>query len=171
MRWRWYATTTLLRTLICLFYGTGTLFLIVGDTFNKVWKCALWNIHIWRGCHGYTCHVWFSARLQFNLADAVYVRHPMRLYIPIAGCSCWWRYPVLLASVVYWHFWHRRRRYCNIAIPDSYCVFYSRDREHYGICHRHFWLKLPPLRTASSMLFVHRLSLFSIRDDKRILCK
>lgn len=36
--------------------GTGILFVIRGDTFNKVWKCILWNIHIWRsvaGCHGY----------------------------------------------------------------------------------------------------------------------
>lgn len=48
--------------LICTFYedntehGTGILFVIRGDTFNKVWKCILWNIHIWRsvaGCHGY----------------------------------------------------------------------------------------------------------------------
>lgn len=60
--------------LICTFYtrgqsahGTGILFVIRGDTFNKVWKCILWNIHIWRsvaGCHGYACHVWFSARLR-----------------------------------------------------------------------------------------------------------
>lgn len=49
--------------LICAFYehksvhGTGILFVIRGDTFNKVWKCILWNIHIWQsvaGCHGYT---------------------------------------------------------------------------------------------------------------------
>lgn len=33
--------------------GTGILFVIRGDTFNKVWKCILWNIHIWRSCHGY----------------------------------------------------------------------------------------------------------------------
>lgn len=32
---------------------TGILFVIRGDTFNKVWKCILWNIHIWRSCHGY----------------------------------------------------------------------------------------------------------------------
>lgn len=34
--------------------GTGILFVIKGDTFNKVWKCILWNIHIWMwSCYGY----------------------------------------------------------------------------------------------------------------------
>lgn len=43
---------------------TGILFVIRGDTFNKVWKCVAWNIHIVAGGVGSQASPWLCTVIR-----------------------------------------------------------------------------------------------------------